>query len=452
MRAFIYCRISKDHDGTALGVQRQEEDCRELAEQLGWSVVEVYVDNDVSASSGKPRPSYARMLRSLTAGAADALIAWHPDRLYRRLLDLEELITVCEGHKIALRTVKAGEMDLATPTGRMVARILGATARQEVEHKSDRWIRARAQRRKDGTPPLSRARMFGYDESGTQIIEDEAAVARMLANQVLAGRPIATLCRDLSELGVTTTLGNWWSPGGLRQYLRNPRLAGLIRWQGEIVADGRFPPILPRSTWDAVVALLASRSVRTSVRVSLLNGIVLCGLCGARLHTGSRNEGSRTYRCPIVAPYTGCGRIVATALPVEEIVESYTKERLSHQHVREAIGARSATSDVAALAASIDVDRTRLTQLEEALATAPQSVASILGAMEQVRARIDAARDRISEIQPAYIDLDGAIREWPRELDRRRALVDLVVNRVEIHPATMRGARFDVERVRIVPR
>ncbi|MDQ1621846.1 MAG: hypothetical protein QOH19_264, partial [Actinomycetota bacterium] len=30
--AFIYCRISNDKTGAGLGVQRQEEDCRELAE------------------------------------------------------------------------------------------------------------------------------------------------------------------------------------------------------------------------------------------------------------------------------------------------------------------------------------------------------------------------------------------------------------------------------------
>jgi DNA invertase Pin-like site-specific DNA recombinase len=37
--AAIYCRISRDREGAGLGVQRQEEDCRQLAASLGWTVV-----------------------------------------------------------------------------------------------------------------------------------------------------------------------------------------------------------------------------------------------------------------------------------------------------------------------------------------------------------------------------------------------------------------------------
>jgi DNA invertase Pin-like site-specific DNA recombinase len=45
-----------------LGVQRQVADCRKLASERGWVVAEEYVDNDVSAYSGKARSAYRRML------------------------------------------------------------------------------------------------------------------------------------------------------------------------------------------------------------------------------------------------------------------------------------------------------------------------------------------------------------------------------------------------------
>ena len=48
--------------GTGSGVARQLEDCERLAERRGWQVVERYVDDDVSAWSGKQRPEYERML------------------------------------------------------------------------------------------------------------------------------------------------------------------------------------------------------------------------------------------------------------------------------------------------------------------------------------------------------------------------------------------------------
>ena len=57
MRAAIYARLSMDREGTSAAVDRQEADCRELCEARGWEVVQVFSDNDVSASSGRRRPA-----------------------------------------------------------------------------------------------------------------------------------------------------------------------------------------------------------------------------------------------------------------------------------------------------------------------------------------------------------------------------------------------------------
>src|SRR4051812_25184649 len=106
-RAAIYARISHDGTGDAAGVQRQEADCAALAAARGWDVVGVYVDNDVSAYSGKPRPEYRRLLGDLRAGLVDVVVAWHPDRLHRRPVDLEEFIDVLEVVGASVATVQA---------------------------------------------------------------------------------------------------------------------------------------------------------------------------------------------------------------------------------------------------------------------------------------------------------------------------------------------------------
>jgi len=100
-RAAVYTRISQDRisqdrTGAGLGVERQETDCRALAEQLGWEIVAVHSDNDLSAYSGKPRPGYRALLADLRAGVADAVIVWHTDRLHRHPSELEEYLSICE--------------------------------------------------------------------------------------------------------------------------------------------------------------------------------------------------------------------------------------------------------------------------------------------------------------------------------------------------------------------
>lgn len=128
--AAVYVRISRDKVGAGLGVERQEADCRELAVRLGWNVAEVFADNDLSAYSGKRRPRYRAMLEAIRSGRIGAVLAWHTDRLHRSPIELEEYIAACnEGRDVPTHTVQAGPLDLSSPSGRMVARQLGAVAR-----------------------------------------------------------------------------------------------------------------------------------------------------------------------------------------------------------------------------------------------------------------------------------------------------------------------------------
>jgi DNA invertase Pin-like site-specific DNA recombinase len=253
MRTAIYERISQDKTGEAAGVTRQDEDCRALAADLGWQIVEIYIDNDVSATSGKPRPAYRRMLADIEAGRIDGIISWHTDRLYRTMRDIEELVSVVEGHRLAIRTCRAGELDLSTPTGKMLARILGSVAQHEVEQKADRWQRSVRQRRQAGRWWNSARRMFGYTRDG-EIVVEEAEALRKVAEMILSGSTSHAACQWLQDEGMRTTRGNDWQPSSLRVTLRSPKVAALSALDGQIVGQGEWEPILDRATWERLVA------------------------------------------------------------------------------------------------------------------------------------------------------------------------------------------------------
>ncbi len=76
-RAAIYCRISDDREGRGLGVARQEDECRALAERLGWSVTHVYRDNDLSAYRGRRRPGYQALLEAVKQGVMAPAVFVH---------------------------------------------------------------------------------------------------------------------------------------------------------------------------------------------------------------------------------------------------------------------------------------------------------------------------------------------------------------------------------------
>src|SRR5690606_3784527 len=131
-RVGIYARISLDRrDGE--GVARQLADCRELAKSRGWTDLVEYVDNDISAFRAKRRPEYERLLEDLHARRLSAVVAYPPARIYRKPADLEAFIDAVQAAGAEVATVRAGDVDLSTASGRMVARILGSVSRHESE-------------------------------------------------------------------------------------------------------------------------------------------------------------------------------------------------------------------------------------------------------------------------------------------------------------------------------
>ena len=96
MRTCLYLRISTDKSGYGLGIERQREDCRKLAEQRGWTVVQEIVENNTSATIG-PRPGFEQLLQLMRGRQIDAVVVWHVDRLLRKMTDLERVIEYAFG-------------------------------------------------------------------------------------------------------------------------------------------------------------------------------------------------------------------------------------------------------------------------------------------------------------------------------------------------------------------
>jgi site-specific DNA recombinase len=173
----LYCRISDDRAGGGLGVERQRKDCVRLAAKLGWRVIDTYTDNDISAYSGRLRPEYERLLADVVSGRISGVVTWHLDRLNRSPIELERLIPLLEQRAVQVQMVTAGVIDIGTPSGRAVARTLGAWARFESEHKGERMWAKFLERAKLGAPHGTR-RPYGYAADRVTMIPAEAKIVR----------------------------------------------------------------------------------------------------------------------------------------------------------------------------------------------------------------------------------------------------------------------------------
>lgn len=446
MTVATYCRISDDRTGQGLGVERQRADCVALAASRGWTLGPTYVDNDVSAYSGKARPQYAALLAAVRSGEVGGIIAWHPDRLHRSPKELEEFITLVESKKVVIETVQAGQWDLSTPSGRLVARQLGSVARYESEHKSERVRRALEQRSAMGK--AHGRRPYGWNPTGT-VKKAEADVVRKIARRIIAGESLRGICTDLTNKGILSPSGKPWSKTMLRHIVTRERNAGLLVRHGVIVGEGDWKPILDRGTWEQVRAILADPARKTttsSAAKHLLSGIARCDVCGGSIRA-SMNRTIASYRCAEKA----C--VSRNREDVDTLVNGVIVGKLSRADARDLLNpARTDESKAGGLL--LEELQARLDVAADDYADGKIDARQLERITHRLRPKIEAAKvqARTVDDSPLLAGLVGpgdVQARWDAlPLTRRRAVVDLLVE-IRIHRAQQGARTFDPESVEI---
>ncbi|MFC3500831.1 recombinase family protein [Micromonospora krabiensis] len=449
--AAIYVRISSDDTGEGLGVARQETECRAMAERLGWTVAEVYRDNDISAYSGKLRPGYERLLSDMAAGTVRGLIVWHADRLHRSPKELERFIDLADRTGLQVHTVQSGRVDLSTPSGRMQARMLGTVARYESEHKSARIRLKMEQNARDGKPHGGH-RPYGWEPDRMTIRESEAAVIRDAAKRVLAGEPLRSIFRDLNARGLHNASDKPWTHPTFRNVLLHARHAGLREHNGQEIGPAAWPEIIPPETWRAVRRVLTNPDRVTTPgragRLHLLSGIALCGVCGSPLRVG-HSKSTEAYRCMVSA----C--VSRRRDRLEEYVEAVVIARLSRPDAAALLTPDDDGGERERAAQAAERVRLRLDDAAASFASGvitARQLATITGQLRPELAALEAAAapppDRAS-VLGELVSADDVAAAWERlSPDARRTVVRLLM---EITVGRgRRGPGFSTDGIEIV--
>jgi DNA invertase Pin-like site-specific DNA recombinase len=456
-RVGVYARISSDPEGDQLGVRRQIQDCERLTEERGWIVADRYVDDDISAWSGKRRPEYERLLADLRSGRIDGLVVWHLDRLTRHPRDLEAFIDLCEGARIEALGCVTGDVDLGTPVGRLTARMLGGLARYESDHKSERILRKHEELASAGKPSGGGSRPFGYEADKVTIRESEAVVVREIARRFLAGESIKSVSADLNERGITGANGGRWEPNAVRRLLNSPRIGGMREHKGEVVAEAVWPGIISKADSTKIRAILADpeRNTHRHGRRYLLRRLLRCGQCGEYLHSRPRNDGKRRYVCAKGPGFAGCGHCYINADEVETWTVEACFRRLDTPGLADALAEVNADDPEAERwQEEVDEAQEQLDELAAMWAAKEITRGEYITARGPIEERRTAARKQIAEASRVTV-LDGwvgnsaELRDAWETLDmtRQHAIISAVLDHVVVGPARRGYNRFDWSRL-----
>jgi DNA invertase Pin-like site-specific DNA recombinase len=127
-RVALYARVSTLNGQNP---EMQLAELREYAGRRGWTITSEYVDLGVSGSK-ESRPELNRMIKDAHLRRFDAVVVWKLDRLGRSLKHLVTTIEDLAAYGVTFVSLR-DNLDLSTPSGRLMLHIIGAMAEFERE-------------------------------------------------------------------------------------------------------------------------------------------------------------------------------------------------------------------------------------------------------------------------------------------------------------------------------
>ena len=217
----------------------------------------------------------SRRCAAVRHGEIDAVICWHPDRLYRRVRDLRRPVDITD-RGVQIASVNGGELDLSNSTA-------GCW-----RPSWDRWPNRKAHTKGSGASPPTRTaphvarwradgpRPFGYTQRG-EPLEPEATALRHAVRDILDGRSLRSVCTEWNARGLLTPRaaggakhkgGVPWTNPQLRRVLMRPVYAGLRTYGDAEPIKGDWEPLIDIDTHRGLVAFLRDPTARRRQRSS----------------------------------------------------------------------------------------------------------------------------------------------------------------------------------------
>ncbi len=151
MKYFLYARKSTDEDDKQLlSIEAQLEELREYAAREGLEVAREFVEKMTAKEPG--RPIFNDLLRRVEKGEADALLAWHPDRLARNSVDGGRIIYLVDTGKLAALKFPSFWFE-NTPQGKFMLSIAFGQSKYYVDNLSENVKRGIRQKLRLGWYP-----------------------------------------------------------------------------------------------------------------------------------------------------------------------------------------------------------------------------------------------------------------------------------------------------------
>lgn len=288
LRVVMYVRKSSEsEDRQVQSIADQKSDLAKLVAENNLNIIEVFEESVSGKAPG--RPQFSLMMEMFYTGKADAIIAWHTNRLSRNAKDSGEVQHLLITDKIkAIITMQRtyfpedNALLLSVETGMSTQFIT------DLRNATNRGLRSKAENGwMPNRPPIG----WMNDKDTHQIIVDDQdnrfTIVRNMWDMMLSGNySVPQVWKKSIEWGLRTKTyrhsGNkHLSLSNCYRLFDDPFYFGIFRWK-EKLWQGKHKPMITQEEFERVQSIIKKKVQKPKLKDNSFgySGKIFCGECG----------------------------------------------------------------------------------------------------------------------------------------------------------------------------
>lgn len=342
--AICYYRYSSDAQ-REVSIKQQAEAAHNYAQEKGYHIIREYQDSAMSGTRDD-RPDFQRMLREVEELKPAYLILWKTDRLSRDRIDAaiaKNRLRQC-GCQIEYVAEPMPEDEAERV---LIEGISEALAEHFVIQHTKNVTRGMKYNAENAL--YNGRKVFGYIGKPNCKYETDpqtAPIVKRIFQKYADGVPLQSICNELNDAGIKSSLGNSFTINSLRHILHNRMYVGEYKWGDILVPDG-VPRLIDDALFEKVEKRFkqnkrggqgAAKKLHNTTNVDFwLTNHMYCGKCGATVSgmSGTSKTGKTHYYYTCTAHRKHkCSQKSIRKEQIESIVKYALEETLNNPHIQ----------------------------------------------------------------------------------------------------------------------
>ena len=280
---FLYARKSTDvEDKQVLSIEAQITELRAFAKQEGLHIAEELIEKRSAKVTG--RPIFNKMIERIEHGDANAILAWHPDRLARNSVDGGKIIYLLDGGGLA--DLKFPQFWCEnTSQGKFMLNIAFGQSKYYVDSLAENTKRGLRQKVRRGEYPGLVPIGYINDVRTKSIVVDKkrsVIIRKAFTLYAQNSSRLEDISNFLAQSGIHSRNGKRLHRDRITFILSNPFYYGHFRYGGEI-HEGKHQPVVSKKIFDKAQEILKQRGRphhKQKNEPQAFCGLLSCASCG----------------------------------------------------------------------------------------------------------------------------------------------------------------------------